>query len=403
MSYPEGSRIIRRDNRPPPSPLRHAIFAGLVIFSAFASAYAASIFLKKTATHENIKKIDIVAAPVPDDTTELSQDTQLDAQVLPDLLGEDVAQGENPTDGLAGASSEDNQVKIADSGSEAIAPSPRFIRINGQLAGRDSVIPLIKAPIEGLSRQSPYGNIPTKSNDGDTAFLRYAKSVQTPVNAKTVAIIIGGLGLNPDITTRAILELPPEVTLSFAAHTPQLQNWINRARENGHEVLLEIPMQTNGVPSNEANRTLTVTPDIAANTRRLDWLLSRASGYFGVTNYNGDEFMSRSDLVAPFMTYLEKAGLSLIFDGSFEAVALPALATSSRLPYIEAELVLDVTNDRTLINANLDKLADNANEGGAPIGIGFAYQNTINAVTIWAAAAPEKGLVLVPASHLMSP
>jgi len=404
MTYPEGSRNIRRNNRPPPSPLRHAIFAALVLFSVLATAYAGSIFLKKNAASKSIAKVDILAGKTADNASNISQDITAEDAPLPDLLGDDVELGSNPTEDLVGAVDDDtgrDDEALSGGPDSESQPAPRLIRINGQPAGRDNAAPLIKAPIEGLSRQSPYGDIPAKSETGETAFIRYAKPFRSPVNAKTVSIIIGGLGLNPEVTTRAILDLPEEVTLSFAAHSPQLQNWIDQARENGHEVLIEIPMETDGTATSAANRTLVVTPDIAANTRRLDWLLSRASGYFGVTNYNGDKFMSRSDLVAPMMSYLSNAGLAFIFDASFESVALPALATSAKLPYIEAELVLDDINSKSLITSQLSKLSDKADEGHHPIGVGFAYLNTIDAVTVWAKDAAEKGLVLVPASHLM--
>jgi polysaccharide deacetylase 2 family uncharacterized protein YibQ len=407
MTSPDGLGNIRRDIRRGPSPLRHAIFAGLIIFSILATAYAVSIFLEKNAPRENISKVEITATQPVNQDINLPLRDAVETEDLPDLLAGDVAKDGNPTEALAGAQPEPLKADDAASAEERetpeAKPAPRIVRINGKPAGRDQAEPLIKAPIEGLSRQTPYGDIPAKSESGDTAFIRYAKPFRSAVNAKNVAIIIGGLGLNPEITTRAILDLPEEVTLSFAAHSPQLQNWINQARENGHEVLIEIPMETEGSLPNRTNRTLIVTDDIAANTRNLDWLLSRASGYFGVTNYNGDKFLSRSDLVAPMMSYLSNAGLSFVFDSSFEAIALPALATSAKLPFIETELVLDDVNNKTIIETNLGQLGEKARSGGSPIGIGFAYLNTIDAVTIWAAAAPEKGLVLVPASHLMAP
>jgi len=406
MTHPDGSGNIRRDHRQGPSPLRHAIFATLMIFSVLATAYAGSIFLKKNAPPVKTAKVEITASEPVQSAIDLLPTDEPEVEDLPDLLGDDAPVGTNPTDVLAGAETEPTEEKPSppkDTQESETSPTPRVIRINGQPAGRDQATPLIKAPIEGLSRQSPYGDIPAPSETGDTAFIRYAKPFRSPVNAKTVAIIIGGLGLNPEITTRAILDLPEEVTLSFAAHSPQLQNWINQARENGHEVLIEIPMETENITPNRANRPLIVTEDIAANTRSLDWLLSRASGYFGVTNYNGDKFLARSDLVAPVMSYLSEAGLSFIFDGSFESIALPALATSAKLPFVETELVLDDVNDKALTEAKLSDLGEKARDGNNPIGIGFAYLNTIDAVTIWAANAPENGLVLVPASHLMAP
>ena len=58
-----------------------------------------------------------------------------------------------------------------------------------------------------------------------------------------MSLVLGGLGINYTHTRSAIDELPPEVTLSFAPHASGLQTWINRAREAGHEVLIELPLE----------------------------------------------------------------------------------------------------------------------------------------------------------------
>lgn len=400
MSGPGHPRNVRRDSRNGPSPFKHGVVAvtgmTIVILALFTSAQ----YIKGIALKDDVTKV-AITPNLPDETINVANDGQTEEieTSLPDLLGGEVPANVNPTEGLAGGTEDANVTPPQTNDT----PQPRLIRINGQPAGRDRATPLIKAPIQGLSRQSPYGPIPTKSEAGDTAFVSYAKPFQTPVNAKTVAVVIGGLGLNSEITTRAILDLPEQITLSFAAHSPQLQVWIDQARENGHEVMIEIPMQAIGETPDANNRTLIVTDDIAKNTRNLDWLLSQGTGYFAVTNYNGDAFLSRSDMVAPMMSYLGDAGLGFVFDGSSPSVALPALATTAKLPFIEAEMILDDVNNRDLTRAKLTELTDKAKSGHRPIGTGFAYPNTIDAVTAWAATAADQGLVLVPASHLMAP
>ena len=72
-------------------------------------------------------------------------------------------------------------------------------------------------------------------------------------------------------------------------------------------------------------------------------------------------------------------------------------------PYTEAELILDDIDNGDLTQAKLSELAAKAKDGHNPIGTGFAYISTIEAVTAWAATAADEGLVLVPASHLITP
>jgi len=397
-------RNIRRDSRLGPSPLRHGIMAVIIILCAIASAYMLLGMLKKSQSNNqrSVSKIpittsDVAVTPLVDDL-EISLTEEKD---LPDLIAPDI---DNPTEKLAGA------LAIADSKAAAPkddnsdkTPKPRTIRINGQPAGKEPATPLIKAPIAGLSKPSPYGAVPSKGTAGQTAFKSYAKPYTIAGSSKPAAIIVGGLGLNAQVTTRAILDLPEQVTLSFAAHSPQLQSYIDLARKNGHEVLLELPMEANGAAPNPVTRTLTVSRDASENSRNLNWLLSRASGYFAVMNYNGDKLLTRSDIIAPLMSDLNDAGLGFIFDKSFSAVALPALATSAKLPFIEGDIVLDEIDSQAITSSNLSNLGARAIAGEKPIAIGFAYPSTIKAISAWAIDAPDRGIVLVPASHLMTP
>ena len=396
-------RNIRRDSRLGPSPLRHGIMAVIIVLCAIASAYMLLGMLKRSQSdnQRSVSKIpittpDVAVSPLVDDL-EISLTDEKD---LPDLIAPNV---DNPTEklavGLAGADSKEApKDKVSDN-----TPKPRTIRINGQPAGKEPATPLIKAPIAGLSKPSPYGAVPSKGTAGQTAFKSYAKPYTIAGSSKPAAIIVGGLGLNAQVTTRAILDLPEQVTLSFAAHSPQLQSYIDLARKNGHEVLLELPMEANGVAPNPVTRTLTVSGDASENSRNLNWLLSRASGYFAVMNYNGDKLLTRSDIVAPLMSDLNDSGLGFIFDKSFSAVALPALATSAKIPFIEGHIVLDEIDSQAITSSNLSSLGARAIAGEKPIAIGFAYPSTIKAISAWAIDAPDRGIVLVPASHMMMP
>jgi hypothetical protein len=51
-------------------------------------------------------------------------------------------------------------------------------------------------------------------------------------------------------------------------------------------------------------------------TKRLEWLLSRATGYFGVTNYLGGKFLKSEEALNPFVGALKARGLAFLDDGS---------------------------------------------------------------------------------------
>jgi len=123
---------------------------------------------------------------------------------------------------------------------------------------------------------------------------------------------------------------------------------------------------------------LLASRNVSANPRNLDWLLSRAQGAFGVTNYNGDLFLNRSDVTAPLLDKLARTGLGFIFDGSVSAPSLSALARSARLPYASGYNLIDTVQDSQQIQSNLKQLSDTAQLGASPIGVGFAYPETLS-------------------------
>ncbi|RYF88332.1 MAG: hypothetical protein EON95_20500 [Caulobacteraceae bacterium] len=143
----------------------------------------------------------------------------------------------------------DTPIELADNGvigGSAVITLPEGGRLEGSggpLIATGGGSALIQAPIAGLTAPGPGGALlPVIGGDGRKPWQAYARPFTANGKPK-VALVIGGLGLNPAYTRRAIELLPPEVTLSFAPYAEGLQGWIDLARANGHEVLLETPME----------------------------------------------------------------------------------------------------------------------------------------------------------------
>lgn len=306
---------------------------------------------------------------------------------LPDLLAGLVPAGENPTDAIAAIDALGNPM-----GSKP-QPTPKTIIVPA---------PAPKAPPldPSLTRQSQFGTIPGPNRAGKTPLQAYRLPVSARNERIPVSIIVGGLGINRPLTQRAIDELPPAVTLSFAAQTSGLQGWIDQARARGHEVLLEIPMEG---PSFDATaqgteRTLRAGLDAAENRQHLHYLLSRAQGYAGVINYQGEVLLRRSDALGPILNEVKASGLGLFIDGSFDAPTVSALAQSISLPFKSSFGLIDPAPSQSVIEARLGNLAAEAKNSPGSLGVGFVYPQTIDAVKGWAATLSSQGLILVPAT-----
>ena len=256
---------------------------------------------------------------------------------------------------------------------------------------RPQSLPLPIAPITGLSAPGPNGPLPVIAKDGRTPSQAYARPFHDTGKPR-VALVIGGLGLNSAATKSAIERLPPEVTLSFVPYADNLQGWIDLARANGHEVLLEIPMEPTDYPNNDPGpQTLMANAAPAETVRRLDWLMGRASGYFGVANYLGGKFVTSDPAMSVFTTQLKARGLAFLDDGS-------AVGRGAGVPRASASAVIDEQLGADSIDHALLGLEAQALQHGSSLGSGFAYPVTVEQVTHWAQGLATRGYQLVPAS-----
>jgi polysaccharide deacetylase 2 family uncharacterized protein YibQ len=254
--------------------------------------------------------------------------------------------------------------------------------------------PLQVAPFAGLTEPGPGGApLPVIGPDGRTPADAYARPF-TPNGKPRVALVVGGLGLNAVLTRRAIETLPPEITLSFAPYAEGLQGWIDLARANGHEVLLEAPMEPADYPQNDPGpMTLLAAGRPEETVRKLEWLLSRATGYYGLTNYLGSRFLATPSAMSAFSGALKARGLAFIDDGAAAGKgAGPVRASANR--------VIDDDLSAEAINGQLAALEAAARSKGQALGSGFAYPVTVDQAAIWARGLAERGLQLAPASAL---
>ena len=252
--------------------------------------------------------------------------------------------------------------------------------------------PLPKAPLAGLTQPGPGGLLPVIGKDGKTPFAAYARPFVANGKPK-VALVVGGLGLNAVATKAAIERLPPEITLSFVPYADGLQAWIDMARTAGHEVILEIPMEPLDYPNNDPGPyTLMAQGAPAETTRRLEWLLSRATGYFAVTNYLGGRFLQTDPAMSQFTASLKGRGLGFLDDGSGRKNA------GGGAPRASADAVIDQDLASDSIDRQLTALEAAALSKGQSLGVGFAYPVTVGQVARWAQGLAGRGYQLAPAS-----
>ena len=247
---------------------------------------------------------------------------------------------------------------------------------------------------------SRHGAIPKIGVDGARASEIYARPVSPAAkDGPRVAIVVEGLGIGAAGTFEALAKLPGPVTLAFAPYGNDLARWVARARSEGHEVLLQVPMEPFDYPDNDPGpQTLLTTLPPAQNIDRLHWFMSRFPGYVGIANYMGARFTSNEQAVSMLLRETGKRGLIYFDDGSSPRSLASQAAGTNNVPMAKADIVLDAAPTAAAIDSALTKLEAIARERGLAVGAATALPVSIDRIAQWAKAAESRGLILVPIS-----
>ncbi|MDW9581003.1 divergent polysaccharide deacetylase family protein [Sinorhizobium meliloti] len=256
-------------------------------------------------------------------------------------------------------------------------------------------------PNESLLEDRPEGRLPVIGPDGLRPMEQYARP-WSGARGTRIAIVVGGLGLSQTGTQRAIRDLPPEVTLAFAAAGNSLQRWMQEARRDGHEILLQVPMEPFDYATNDPGpHALRVSSDAGKNLAELHRSMGQITNYTGVMNYLGGRFLSNADALEPVMRDLGKRGLLFLDDGTSAQSLSGTLAGAFEVPHGFADLVLDGELSRHAVLRRLDELERIARRNGTAIGVASAFDESVAAIAEWFEEAGGRGIEVVGVAALV--
>ncbi len=280
---------------------------------------------------------------------------------------------------------------------------------NGQMQVRHVAVPaapkvdvaLAPAPDPRLVEKSRHGLLPRIAGDGAKPSVVYARPSQVSGGAR-IAILVGGLGLSQAGTREAGSKLPPEVSFAFAPYGSNLQAQVGQARAQGHEVLLQLPMEPFDYPTSDPGpHTLLAAGAREQNLDRVHWLMSRFSGYTGVSNYMGAKFSSSAAPMRLLLQELKARGLIYAEDGSLPRSLAPEIASEIGVGHQSAYLSLDDALTPEKIDEALSQLENQALRTGIALASASALPITIERLARWAKTLPDKNISLVPVSAII--
>ena len=314
---------------------------------------------------------------VPDQSLHLSWMEEPPIELSDEIAAEIERQGSDAEDSSAGAA-------YAPSVTDELLRKPSAGQIDMALANLD------------LESLAPADVVP----ETPPAWRRHAVPAARPFEGPVIALVIDDLGLNRPNTRRTI-ELPGPLTLAFMTYAETLQTFADRARSNGHELLVHFPMAPRDPRYDPGPNALRAELGKEELARRLAWGLARFEGYVGVNNHMGSGFTTSIPGMAQVMVELKARGLIYLDSLTVPGAVGAPLADRLGVPFAVRDVFIDNDQDRAAIRRQLRQLERVAERRGAAIGIGHPHDATLEELAVWLPEVQKRGFTLVPVSALV--
>ena len=265
-------------------------------------------------------------------------------------------------------------------------------------------VALASAPDARLVTSGPHGPLPRVARDGARPLDVYASplpiSSTLPPGAPRLALVVTGLGADVQISLQVAKALPAAVTFALSSSGTKLEDQAEQARFNGHELLLQVPMEGYEPRDDAGVRPLMSSGARDKNMDALHWHMSRFPGYIGLTHLQGARFMASASVLSPLLQDVAERGLLFLDDGSARQSLTSAVGLATGAPALRADLSLDANAKADAQEAALRKLEGLAREKGSAIGIVRMNPQAIDRLSRFAQGLEARGIALVPLSAL---
>jgi polysaccharide deacetylase 2 family uncharacterized protein YibQ len=234
-----------------------------------------------------------------------------------------------------------------------------------------------------------------------TGGVQFATTEVSAGKEARVAILLRGVGRNERDGAAAIAKLPSAVSLGFLPNSATAQRFATQARDKGHEIIIQIPLEPTDYPTSDPGpdaMMTSLTPE--ENAARLDTVLTRFQGYTGVTNYMGGKMLQSKTALKPLLEDIKGRGLVYVGESNNSSTAVRQLAGEISLRYGGSQVLIDANSSPDAIDKALQRLVDLARQQGSAIGMGTAKGVTIEQVERWSQKLAAQGITLVPVGAL---
>jgi polysaccharide deacetylase 2 family uncharacterized protein YibQ len=217
-----------------------------------------------------------------------------------------------------------------------------------------------------------------------------------------IAILLTNLGLGRGVT-EAATQLPKPIALGFSPYTNSLKDLIYQAKENGHEIFLEVPFETEKYPLDDVGPfgILNLSDD-GENLSRLQHILSLFPTINGVYSVPNEKFTDNIARMDPILDIFSRNLLLLLYGKGDFSTLLSQSISQKGIPALSCDKYIDLSTEYGLIQQKLEKLEEISKSKGKALGFVSSYPITIAALAEWLKTLENKNIELVPVSEILS-
>jgi polysaccharide deacetylase 2 family uncharacterized protein YibQ len=215
-----------------------------------------------------------------------------------------------------------------------------------------------------------------------------------------LAIVIDDMGYDRSLAD-AVIALPFPLTISVLPHLPISNEVAEEAHSRGDEVLLHLPMESEGETAKAEEIELRVGMSAGQVSSAVAGMLETVPHAAGVNNHQGSRATSDPALMQALMPLLRERGLFLIDSRTDAKTVAYDMAKRDGVRAASRKVFLDDVDTRKAVIGQLELAARDAVRDGFTIAIGHPRPATIAALAAEVPRLQAHGIQLVFASDVV--
>ncbi len=259
--------------------------------------------------------------------------------------------------------------------------------------------PLSSAPDPNIIEKTAAGSLPIVSGTGQSPFLTYKKPFYDDIQKPVIALAVVDFGLSEKVSSDMLRAFPSEISFILNPYIQDADTWQKKAREHGHEVWLQLPIQNSKFPLHDYGpNTLLSQASLSYNQDLLLKTLATTTGYAGVAAETDNVFLESKPMFQALLRSIFDRGLGYYELNTDGPLYVETFALNNNTPYMRNQITVDGTKEQ--VAEQLKKLEGRAKGQGFSLGHIVAKPSAVPIINAWAASLKKNDFVLAPLSYI---